>query len=175
MPWGPDAFSGGIQIRIRWSKTIQFAERLLQVPLPYLPRHPLCPVTAILQAFALTRGASPRGPAFVIPFKGEWIPFPPGRFIATLRTHLGALGLNPRDFSGHSFRRGAATWALKLGLPGEIIKILGDWKSDAYLNYLSLDHSTKFQSIHQFAVPLPYTTLVTESRRIEYPLNFLIK
>ena len=146
----------GVQLQIRWSKTIQFAEKLLFVPLPYLPGHPLCPVSAIFKAFNKTRGAPPRGPAFVIPQRGGgWSPFPPLKFITILRSHLSQLGLQSKEYSGHSFQRGAASWALASGLPGEIIKILGDWKSDAYLNYLSLDHNTKLHSIQQFASGLP--------------------
>ena len=148
-------FRGGIQVQVRWSKTIQFAERLLYVPLPDLGNHPLCPVRAVLHAFAFTRGAPLRGSAFVLPTKTGWTSFPPSRFIKILRAHIKALGLKGGDYSGHSFRRGAASWALQNGLPGEIIKILGDWKSDTYLNYLSLDHCTKFESISRFASGLP--------------------
>ena len=148
-------FTGGVLISIRWSKTIQFAERLLQVPLPLLPRHPLCPVKAIVRAFSLTRGAPLMGPAFVLPTAKGWTSYPPARFIRTLRSHIHGMGLKEMDYSGHSFRRGAASWALQQGLPGEIIKILGDWKSDTYMNYLSLDHCTKFRSISEFAKGLP--------------------
>ena len=150
-------FSGGLILHIRWSKTLQFAERLHQAPLPHLPNHPLCPVWAVVNAFSHTRGAPAAGPAFVLPVKGAWTPFPPTKFISLLRSHLQALGLQARDYSGHSFRRGAASWALKTGLPGEIIKILGDWKSDAYQNYLSLSHDVKFRSINVFGLSLPST------------------
>lgn len=151
-------FNQGLIIHIRWSKTIQFSERLLNVPLPILPGHPLCPVKAVLHAFTLTRGAPPRGPAFVVRKGPGWTSFPPGRFISTLRALLENLGLEPKRYSGHSFRRGAASWALKNGLPGETIKILGDWKSDTYQNYLALDHSTKVNSVKDFAKNLPTTT-----------------
>ena len=36
-------------IRIRQSKTIQFRERYLDLPLPSKPEHPLCPVTAVVK------------------------------------------------------------------------------------------------------------------------------
>ena len=148
-------FSKGLIISIRWAKTIQFAERLLSVPLPLLPGHPLCPVKAVLHAFSLTKGAPPAGPAFVVKKGGTWSSFPPGKFISLLRTILLTVGLDASKFSGHSFRRGAASWALRNSLPGEIIKILGDWKSDTYQNYLLLDHETKVSSIFGFAGNLP--------------------
>ena len=36
----------------------------------------------------------------------------------------------------HSFRRGAASFYLKAGVPGEIIQLLWNWASDCYLRYL---------------------------------------
>ena len=50
-------FPWGLLLDIRWSKTIQFQERTFQAPLPLLKDHPLCPVTAIVHAFALTPSA----------------------------------------------------------------------------------------------------------------------
>ena len=45
--------------------------------------------------------------------------------------HLASLiSLDPQDLSGHSLRRG--------GIPAELIKLQGDWRSDAYMLYLSL-------------------------------------
>ena len=145
----------GILLHIRWSKTIQYGERVLSTPLPRLQGHPLCPVDAVLRALIATRGAPPGGPAFMIPRAGGFIPLSPAKFISLLKSHLSALGFSPVNFSGHSFRRGAATWALTRGLPGEVIKILGDWKSDAYLAYLSLDQKEKVNSIFMFATGLP--------------------
>ena len=53
--------------------------------------------------------------------------------------HLASLvSLDPKDFSGHSLRRGGATFAFQCGIPAELIKLQGDWRSDAYMLYLSL-------------------------------------
>ena len=35
----------------RWSKTIQFSQRILTIPLPRIDQHPLCPYTALKHAF----------------------------------------------------------------------------------------------------------------------------
>ena len=98
-------FNWGIMLTIRWSKTIQFGERILRAPIPWLPNHPLCPVQALLGAFSLTQGAPPTGPAFVIIKEGRVSPFPPSKFVSMLRTHLSSLGFQANLFSGHSFRR----------------------------------------------------------------------
>ena len=48
------------------------------------------------------------------------------------------LSLDPDDFPSHSLRRGGATFAFQCGIPSELIKLQGDWRSDAYMLYLTL-------------------------------------
>jgi hypothetical protein len=55
--------------------------------------------------------------------------------IGELKTRLEGLG-HQGHYSGHSFRRGAATWAKERGLSTDDIKLLGRWKSDSYKLYL---------------------------------------
>ena len=38
-------------------------------------------------------------------------------------------------YTGHSFRRGGATFAFRCGVPASLIKLQGDWHSDTYLLY----------------------------------------
>ena len=55
-----------------------------------------------------------------------------------LRYCLRSIGLDPFEYGGHSFRCGGASLAYQAGLPVEAIKLLGDWKSDAVLLYLTV-------------------------------------
>lgn len=45
-------------------------------------------------------------------------------------------------YTGHSFRRGGATYAFRSGVPGELIQVMGDWKSDAYKRYFDFSFDT---------------------------------
>ena len=45
-------------------------------------------------------------------------------------------GLDPANYSWHSFRRGAAVFAFELGLADSAVQLLGDWSSSAFKNYL---------------------------------------
>ena len=45
-------------------------------------------------------------------------------------------GLSCKDYSWHSFRRGAAVFAFELGLADSAVQLLGDWSSAAFKNYL---------------------------------------
>ncbi len=53
----------------------------------------------------------------------------------TLRDTLRRLSCQGH-YSGHSFRRGAATWARHIGLSDDEIQLLGRWKSDSYRLYI---------------------------------------
>ncbi|CAH3137874.1 unnamed protein product [Porites lobata] len=70
----------------RWSKTIQFSQRLLTVPLPLIPGHPLCPYSALQHAFKLVP-ATLSGPAFVLPAPSRrgLIPFTYAKFDSLLK------------------------------------------------------------------------------------------
>ena len=49
-----------------------------------------------------------------------------------------ACACDPALYGSHSLRRGGASWALKCGFSGDLIRLIGDWKSDAYMAYLDL-------------------------------------
>ncbi|XP_060137775.1 uncharacterized protein LOC132593058 isoform X2 [Zootoca vivipara] len=58
------------------------------------------------------------------------------QFTRVLRKALALCGVDPSQFSAHSFRIGAATSAMHLGLSAERIQDIGRWKSNAYRSYL---------------------------------------
>ena len=146
-------FPWGALVTIRWSKTIQFQERVVQIPLPLIPDSPLCPVIAIQRAFSLVPNVPPHSQAFMwqdaasLRFKI----FTYSKFLQRLRSALHALGLPARDYACHSFRRGGASFAFQAGLPVKLIKILGDWHSDAVLLYLTVPLSVRLESINVIA------------------------
>ena len=122
---------------MRWSKTIQFLERIVEIPLPCIPRSKLCPTTAITNAFHFTAAASAfNSQAF------NWVDqkqlvkiFTYGSFVSTPWIHLTSPGFNPKLFSGKSFRRGGVSFAYQAVVPIKLIKALGNWLSDTILIY----------------------------------------
>ena len=103
--------------------------------LPAIHPHPLCPVKTMLHYFAVCP-AQPDSPAFINPSKSGMVPLTGSVFVSKLKKVLSLCGVDPKKFGAHRFRRGSATWALCCGIPGEVVKIFGDWKSTAYLSYL---------------------------------------
>jgi hypothetical protein len=134
--------SKGCTLSVRWSKTIQYKERSLHIPLPRIPGSPLCPSQALLLAFNVNKHSNPNTPAFMYASASGLVPYTYGSFLARLKQCLHGMGLDSPRYSGHSFRRGGASFALECGLSPDLIQSQGDWRSDAYKAYLdpSLQH-----------------------------------
>ena len=111
-----------VSVRIKQSKTDPFRHGTSIV----LSRTdlPLCPVAALL-AYLVVRGGDRDGPLFL--FRGQPLTRP--RLVSELRKALALAGLKPEKYAGHSFRFGAATTAAACGVPVDVIKTLGTWKS----------------------------------------------
>ena len=123
-----------LMLSIRWSKTIQFAQHTLQLPLPRIPGHILCPVQAMFKALSFASGAAPSSPLFIAtpPDKPLTAPI----FLTMVRQALQKHGISGADISCHSFRRGGASWAFQAGVPTDTIRQVGDWQSNAYIKYI---------------------------------------
>lgn len=126
----------GVILTVRWSKVIQFQERLLQIPLPRVRNSPFCPSNALMRMFLDCPAPQNAVPLFRYKENSKIIPFTQAMFTSKLQTHLKALGFPAEKYSGHSFRRGGASFALQCGLPVDLIKIQGDWRSNACERYL---------------------------------------
>lgn len=135
----------GLLVNIHHSKTIQYREKkMVQFPVPGIPGSPLCPLAAVVQAFLLTVHSSPNSPAFMFHnSQGQLQPLTYKMFLDKLRVCLRQIGFNPQDFAGHSLRRGGASFAFQSGVPVDLIKLQGDWSSDAYLQYLTVPLQTR--------------------------------
>lgn len=148
-------FPWGIKLVIRWSKTIQFKQRTLELPMIRIPNHPLCPVQAVTLAFKQTSGASPDGPAFMT---RENKPLKATTFIATIQKALSAHGVDTTSVSGHSFRRGGASWAFQAGLSIDSIRQIGDWKSNCYTKYIFDSEQSLISAMRTVVSNLPTPT-----------------
>ena len=59
-------------------------------------------------------------------------------FVSWVRERLLKAGYKVGDYSGHSFRVGAATTVATVGVQDSIIKAMGRWESTAYLIYVRI-------------------------------------
>lgn len=133
-----------VWVNLRRTKTIQFGQRTLRVPLPAIPGSILCPVTILRRLFSVV-DAPPDSFAFSFSAQGSLTTLTHRAFVARLKAELPYVGYDPAQFAGHSFRRGGATFAFQCGAPLAQIKEQGDWKSAAYLLYLEFDDRARAQ------------------------------
>lgn len=132
-------YDGGFELSLRRTKTIQFNDRVLIVPVASIPGSPLCPVVAVSNSWLLSHVERSSLPAFSYRSRsGSLTTLTKPRFVAALKNLCSLIGLDPASFSGHSFRRGGATFAHAVGVPDGLIQLQGDWVSDAYKQYISV-------------------------------------
>ena len=98
----------------------------------YLGRgqYPLCPISAILAYLHLREPSS--GPLFI---DTHGRPLTRSRLSSFIQSVLQGAVISGQ-FSGYSFRIGAATTAAQCGIPDHLIKTMGRWTSDAYQLYV---------------------------------------
>ena len=91
----------------------------------------LCPVSAVL-AYLAVRPPTP-GPLFLFQ---DGTPLSRSQLVSHLREALTQLGVDVTNYSGHSFRIGAASTAAKAGFSDSFIQTLGRWRSNAFTAYI---------------------------------------
>ena len=118
-----------ICVHIKQSKTDPFRSGVHL----YLGRtgHVLCPVASVLGYLAARPNRA--GPLFIFN-DGRYLTRQ--RLVQSLRLALRHCGIDPRRYSGHSFRIGAASAAARAGVEDSVIRMLGRWESAAFLRYI---------------------------------------
>ena len=129
--------ASGLLVSFRWTKTRQAGGAPLVIPLVPVHNSPLCPVQAYNNMCRLVP-AAPVSPLFILPPSHGVVPIVFSAFHKVLHLCLSVLGIDHIGFSSHSFRRGGATFAFSVGVPGELIQSQGDWSSECYKLYLDL-------------------------------------
>ena len=117
-------------LTVRHTKTLQFFNRLIQVPLPHIPSSPLCPISALQNLLSLLSGAPLSSSLFSYPLPtGGYSHLTYTSFSKLLASVLTTSGISSHQYSSHSFRWGGASFACSCGIPSDLIKIQGDWSS----------------------------------------------
>ncbi|KAF5357521.1 hypothetical protein D9757_013063 [Collybiopsis confluens] len=123
-----------VRVSLPSSKTDPFCRGVTLV-IAAVPHLSTCPVSALKHLFSI-HPLSAKSPLFAGP---DGLPLRRSAFISTLKQRIAATGMDAARFSGHSFRRGAASSAAAAGYSDyEIQRLLGRWRSDAYKLYLDV-------------------------------------
>lgn len=140
-----------VKVTLLWTKTHQTGGAPLVIPLASIPGSPLCPVSTYRRMVTVVK-VPPSFPAFVVynNVRG-YKPILYREFHVLLRNLLSLVGCDPARFSSHSFRRGGTTFAFKVGVPSQLIKVQGDWKSDCFQRYIECDYNDRLQVAHSLS------------------------
>lgn len=141
-------------VYIPFSKTNQFGQRNLVIPLVKNQCRALDPIYHLDLLFSRTE-ASHDFPAFSYKV-GDRIRFVNYKsFTTKLKNLLSKAGFSPERFSGHSLRRGGATFLHACG--GSILQIqaCGDWQSSTWTKYIfiSLEQRLLSQQLMSSNIP----------------------
>ena len=131
-----------VYIYCNFSKTNQFGSSDVVIPVPGNTDPKLDLVRHLSNLFSNV-DADPEQPAFT---------FAPGKFVhyrlftVRLKSLLSSVGLDASQFSGHSFRRGGASFLYQVG--GSILQIMssGSWASTCFTRYLFLTEEERLEA-----------------------------
>ena len=110
----------------------------------YATENNLCPRSALL---AYTKFRNSKFPSSVLAHSPLFLtaneqPLTRRYFIDHLQYILKCLGLNEKEYSGHSIRRGSASTCGSEMVPDYVIQYLGRWRSNCHIRYVEIPQST---------------------------------
>ena len=140
---------------VNFAKTMQYGQRDLIIPLVSNQNRALDPVFH-LDLLLTATGAPLDYPAFSYRTKSGSISFITHKvFTAKLKKLLAEAGFSPEKFSGHSLRRGGATFLYNCGASNLEIQACGDWQSQVFTRYVFVGLDKRLQSQKLMASHLP--------------------
>ena len=139
-----------VYIRVTFSKTIQFCQRDLIIPIP-TNNNPALDLFRHMEKLFDTVLSPGTAPAFSYS-KTLFVTY--NGFTKRLKDLLTRAGLSPSLYSGHSFRRGGASYLHQVG--GSVLQIqaAGDWSSQCFTRYLYLSTEERLKAQHLVSAAL---------------------
>ena len=131
-----------VYIYLGHSKTNNFCTRDVIIPVPGNCDPAMDPVRHMHALFSRI-DASPDSPAFTFS-QGKFIKY--SNFTSQLKKLLKKAGYSAELYSGHSFRRGGASFLHSCGGTALMIQASGDWSSQCFTRYLYLSEAERLHS-----------------------------
>lgn len=129
-------------ITVPKSKTNPFRERVDSIYIAGSRGSRLDPVAAY-KAMLQHSPAPPGAPAFGWVQTGSYVAITHAFLVKSTKQYAAAIGMDPAEVAGHSYRRGGATFAFSAGAPDQLIQWQGIWASLTYRGYIDLPVSAR--------------------------------
>ena len=137
-----DTVNNMVYVYLGHGKTNNFCTRDVIIPIPGNNDPAMDPVRHIQALFSRVQ-TNPQSPAFTYA-PGQFIKYT--SFTSRLKELLKKAGVDPALYSGHSFRRGGATFLHSCGGTALMIQASGDWSSQCFTRYLYLSEGERLHS-----------------------------
>jgi hypothetical protein len=142
-------------IYLNWSKTNQFGNKEMVIPMVADKNQALDPVFHLRLLFSQCE-LPDHLPAFSYRKNGKVLCVTYAKFTQDLRKLLDKAGYRAKSYSGHSFRRGGASYLYRLGADPLLIQASGDWVSDCYQRYIHLSLDQRLAAQIKMATASPF-------------------
>ena len=136
-----------MMVEIKWSKTLQTRERELTLPLVPAKNKAVFWIGYLLKCRPKATAGQPLL-AYVV--RGHVIPITYDVLSRKLKEWVTHMGRQGERFSLHGLKRGGTNHALTVGICGEDLQLMGDWRSNAYMEYIDLNMQRKFSNMVKF-------------------------
>ena len=114
-----------MMFEVRWTKTIQFKQRILRVPVLPADNKAICPVFWVQKMLQDNPGTQ-QEPLFLIRTPVQCLSLSANQLVYRIRKWLKLIGEEDTDYSLHLLCRGRATFAYQSNMEAQMIKLLGD-------------------------------------------------
>ena len=158
---GIDKSTRMVYIYVGFSKTNQYRKNDRCIPIPS-NEDPCLDLFRHLDKLFTKVDADPTDPAFTYG-KNQFVNY--RVFTARLKELLTKSGLEPSLYSGHSFRRGGASFLFSIGGSQLMVQVLGDWSSMVYTRYLYMSADDRMAA--QVLMAKNINSTVSRSRLVE--------
>lgn len=119
----------------------------------------LCPVLALQDYLSFLPTTRSKTASLFVSSRSSSTAWSRAAFATALKSCVKLIGKDPRDFAGHSLRRGGCTALFLAGVSEAWICAHGRWRSLAYRRYLDFVHDTAWEPTRLLAAfkgrPLP--------------------
>ena len=134
----------GISVNLRWSKTNQTVDKVLNIPVAHSNDSQFDP-PAFYKQFAERFPVLPGDPCFSFYYHNKHFVLTQRDLSAMLQVFLARIGVSSHGITSHSIRKGGANLLMRAGVSIPSLQHHGTWASDAYKQYLCFNKSDKLQ------------------------------
>ena len=135
---------------ISWSKTLQYKQKILPIPLVQLESQVMCPVFWVKKMLSMVP-AKASDPFFCYRRGRKLCILTYPRLTYWLDHWTNKAGIDKVRYTSHCFRRGAASFLAEANISGRMIQLLRNWASECYLRYVDISLNKRVDAVCMFA------------------------